>query len=338
MFSLKEIIKEISRGSELSEDEVSKRVEEKQVELSGLVSPEGAAYIIGKELGVNLLKESAKRQLKISNVLPGMRSVDVTGKVVNISEKRDFEKNGKKGSVVNLLLGDDTGSVRLPLWNNEIDVLEKLGVKEGDVVKITGGYVKENRLGNNELGLGRTGKIEKTDVEITVKEVEEKADFKAPKRSDISDLKEGEYAEVKASLVQVFRKSPFFEVCPTCESSLEKEGDVLKCKDHGKVEPKQNLVLSGVIDDGSGNIRVVFFRDLAEKVFGRNVDDLKKTGHEEPLKVYDDLNLGEDLIIRGRVKKNQFTERLELVANEVERFDPKKESENIMKHMKSIKD
>ena len=56
MYSLKDIIQEISKSSGSSESEVKKKIEEKQLELSGLVSAEGAAYIVGKELGVNLLK------------------------------------------------------------------------------------------------------------------------------------------------------------------------------------------------------------------------------------------------------------------------------------------
>jgi len=127
MLSLENIVKEISKGSGISEGDVKKKIEEKQIELSGLVSPEGAAYIVGKELGVNLLKKTAKRRLKIKNILPGMRSIDVTGKILGISDKRDFEKSGKSGSVVNLMLADETGVVRVSLWNDEIGLLEKLG-------------------------------------------------------------------------------------------------------------------------------------------------------------------------------------------------------------------
>lgn len=338
MFSLENIVKEISKVSGLSVEEVNKKIEEKQIELSGLVSPEGAAYIVGKELGVNLLKESSKRKLKIKNVIPGIRSVDVAGSIVNITERRDFEKEGRKGSVVNLIIGDDTGVVRLSLWDNEIDLIGKLGLKEGGVVKISGGYVKEDSRGNGEIRLGKAGKLEKSDMKIPeVKSV--KNDFEEVKKKNICDLNEGHYGEVRASLVQVFRRNPFFEVCPVCESRLEKEGDVWKCKDHDKVEPKYNLVLSGVMDDGSGNMRVVFFRDLAEKVWGKKMDELRKMASDDkdPMKVYENIQLGKEFIIRGMVKKNQFIERMEMVANDVKDFDPKKEVENILQNME-VKD
>lgn len=72
MFSIKDMIMEISKASNLPEEDVKRMVEEKQIELSGLVSNEGAAYIVGKELGVNLIKETVGHRLKIKNIVPGM--------------------------------------------------------------------------------------------------------------------------------------------------------------------------------------------------------------------------------------------------------------------------
>ena len=343
MHSLKEILQEIIKVSGLSEEEIKKRVEDKKTELSGLVSSEGAAYIVGKELGVNLLKETKKKHLKIKNVVSGMRSVDLLGRVVDISERRDFEKEGRKGSVVNVVLGDETGTIRLSLWDKEIDILKKLQVSEGDVLGVNNGYVKEDSRGNNELRLGKFGKTEKVEgktIEIPKGEDIEKA-FDSVKVRDIVDLKEGEYSEIRASVVQLFRRNPLFEVCPKCEGRIEKSDDAWLCKDHGNVEPRYQLVVSGVVDDGSGNVRAVFFRDLAEKVLGKKTEDIRKIYLKvsDPLSVYENLNvLGNEFLIRGRVRKNHFRERMEFIANEVELLDIERESENLMKRIEDIKD
>ncbi|NIO22436.1 MAG: hypothetical protein GTN38_00230 [Candidatus Aenigmarchaeota archaeon] len=339
MYSLKEIVQEIAKGSDLSESEVKKKIEEKQTELSGLVSQEGAAYIVGKELGVNLLKETKSKLLKIKNVVSGIRSVDLVGRVVGISEKRDFEKNGKKGSVVNVVLGDETGTIRLSLWDSEIEILNELGIKENDALKITNGYVKEDNRGNNELRIGKFGKIEKTEgkgINVPKSEDIEKV-FEKVKARDITDLRENEYSEVRASFVQLFRRNPFFEVCPKCETRVEKSGDVWVCKEHGNTEPKYQLVISGVIDDGSGNIRIILFRDLAEKVLDKKAEDLKERSSKEadPLSIYENMDvIGKEFVLRGRVRKNQFTERMEFVVNEVERMDVEKEIKNLLERIK----
>jgi len=339
MHSLEDIVREIASVSGLSAEEVKQKIKDKQTELSGLVSPEGAAYIVGKELGVNLLKET-KRRLKIKNIVSGMRSVELIGRVVNISERRDFEKGGRSGSVVNIVLGDETGTVRLSLWDDEIKLLDVLGLKENDIVKVSNAYVKVDSRGNHELRLGRFGKIEKTEGEkLPEKEGIEKS-FEVVKVRDIADLEVGEYSEIKASLVQIFRRNPFFEVCPECEGRVERSGNGWICKEHGKIEPKRQLVISGVVDDGTGNVRVVFFRELAEKVLGKSIDELKGAeGVDDPLSIYEGLDvLGKEFIIRGRLKKNQFTERMEFVANEVEEVNVNKEAEKLIEKIESVKD
>ena len=117
-----ELIKKISSLSEFSEAEIKTKVIEKQTELSGLISDEGAAYIVAKELGVQLLREQQK--LNIENIIPGMQNVDIIGRIVNISGVREFSTEKAKGKVMNLSLADTTGSVRLSLWNNEIDKIK----------------------------------------------------------------------------------------------------------------------------------------------------------------------------------------------------------------------
>ncbi|MCK5023179.1 MAG: hypothetical protein KAS04_03330 [Candidatus Aenigmarchaeota archaeon] len=334
MFSLNEIIEEISKVSGTSEDAVKKKIEEKQLELSGLVSPEGAAYIVGKELGVNLLKETVMKSLEIKNIVSGMRSVEIEAKITNISEKRDFDKNGRSGSVVNVYLADETGSTRLSLWNDEIANFETLGVKVGDVVKISSAYVKENAMGNSEMRIGRMGKIVKTDKQLNeISDVNNS--FESVKLKNISDLNVGDFCELRASLVQVYKKSPFFEVCPTCGSRIENKDGSWNCKEHGIVEPKYNMVISGVLDDGTGNIRGVFFREMAEKIFGKSTDELRGMITDDPLVIFDTLILGNEFTVKGKVKRNDFTESNEIIINDVNEINSVQEAKNIIKELEN---
>jgi replication factor A1 len=330
MLSVDQIIEEISKKTDMDAAKIRTMIEEKQEELSGLVSEEGAAYIIARENGVNLLKES-KHQLKIKNLVSGLKSVDVVAKIVGISEIRTFEKSGKEGKVVNLTLADDTGICRISLWNDETNLVTEGKIREDDVIKISRGFVITDNRGNLEIRIGR-GSLEKVEEDIDVVKMPEKGElqkFVTAQKTDISDVKEGGYYEVKASLVQVFRRNMFYEVCPVCNSRLN-EG---KCNEHGPVTPQFNVVISGVIDDGTENIRVVFFRDVAEKVFGKTVTELRNLSMKEsnPMDVYDYFdNLGKDFIFRGRVKRNQFTENVEMVVNEMEEVDVRKEIENLL--------
>ncbi len=332
MDEFEELLKEISRQSKISELKVRKLIEEKQDELSGLVSKEGAAYMVGRELGVSLIREG-RRQLKINNLVSGLRSVDLTARVMRIFEPREWEKSGKKGMVANVILGDETGTVRISLWNEELEWLNKLS--EGDAVKITGGFVKEDNRGQPEMRIGK-GRMEVTEEEVEVPETfqpRESPDVFQRKRANIAELKEGSYAEVKASIIKVFeRKSPLFNVCPECEGRVDEEKGIFTCQEHGQVKPKQRLVVSGVLDDGTGNIGAVFFGEAAEKIFGMKTEDILEFSKAADVSgIYGQCkNLGRDFVIAGRVKMNEFRERLEFVADKVEEVDVENELKRIL--------
>ncbi|MAE13494.1 hypothetical protein CMO92_02930 [Candidatus Woesearchaeota archaeon] len=93
--------------------------------------------------------------MKISELVPKQGNVEL--EEVEVTEKgeiREFSKFGKPGRVCNITVKDDTGSVQMTLWNEQIDE-----VKEGDKLKITDGWVGEWQ-GEKQLSTGRNGKFE----------------------------------------------------------------------------------------------------------------------------------------------------------------------------------
>jgi ssDNA-binding replication factor A large subunit len=335
MFSLEEIVEKICEHTGMTQKKVMQLIDEKEDELSGLVSREGAAYIVARELGISLLRES-KKQLKIKSLTEGLNSVDIVARVVNISEPRNFDKDGRKGSVANLILGDETGMVRLSLWNEEIEELAELGVKEGDVVKVSRGYVKMDNRGNLDLRIGK-GRMERVEEEVKLPELKGmERDYGTVRRKTLSEAKDGETIETRACLVQLFRKNPFFEVCSTCGVRMKNRGGKWVCDQHGEVKPDYHVVISGVLDDGYGNIRVVFFRELAEKLFGKTASELRAFAQErvDPLAIYEAFDLlGKDYVIKGRLRKNELTENLEMIANSIEEPDAKREFDLLLKEI-----
>jgi ssDNA-binding replication factor A large subunit len=333
VFSLEAMVERICEHARLEPERVRQLIAEKQDELSGLVSEEGAAYIVARELGLNMIRET-RRQLKIKNLVSGLRSVDLVARIVRISEERQFEREGRKGSVLNLLLGDETGLVRLSLWNEETRLVKEGKLKEGDTVRVTGGWVKSDNRDNPELRIGR-GAIEKVDQEVKLPEMKQlEQDFQAVREAPIRDFREGGQYETRAALVQVFRRNPFFMVCPQCEARIKEREGKFFCDDHGEVEPKPALVLSGIMDDGTGNIRAVFFRELAERMFGKGTSELRELADKatDPMSVFDQVQgLGRDFMFTGRVKRNAFTENLEFMASGIGDVDVKGEAEKLLK-------
>lgn len=92
---------------------------------------------------------------KIDDLTANQRQVQL--EKVEVTEKspvREFRKFGEPGRVCNATIKDDSGTVSLTLWNEEIDRVE-----EGDTLKIENAYVKEWR-GNLQVNTGRNGSFE----------------------------------------------------------------------------------------------------------------------------------------------------------------------------------
>src|SRR3989338_10714826 len=94
--------------------------------------------------------------MKLKELQPNQGKVDVTVEVISKEPIRSFNKFGKDGRVCNAIVKDDSGQVKLTLWNEEVD---KINV--GDILQISNGYVKEWQ-GELQLSAGKFGKMEVT--------------------------------------------------------------------------------------------------------------------------------------------------------------------------------
>ena len=92
--------------------------------------------------------------MQIKDLKPKQGNVDIIVDVLDVESPREFQKFGKPGKVANAVAKDETGDVKLTLWNEDIDK-----VKAGDKVHLTNGYVNEWQ-GEMQLTTGRMGKLE----------------------------------------------------------------------------------------------------------------------------------------------------------------------------------
>ena len=84
-----------------------------------------------------------------------MRRVDVEAKVTQKSETREVlsRYSNETYRVADAIIKDDTGTIKLTLWNEQIDE-----VNVDDRVKIENGYIRSFR-GEIQLNVGRYGKL-----------------------------------------------------------------------------------------------------------------------------------------------------------------------------------
>ena len=303
----------------LSQSEIDSKIKAKMSQLSGLVSKEGAAHIIANELGVKIFEEI--KEIKINNAQAGMRDVNLNGKVTLVFDIRAFKTEKREGKVGSFIVGDETGTIRVVLWDeSHLDIMQKQ-IKEGQIIRVENGYIKENR-GYKEIHLNNRSKIILNPPNIKIDDVHQtRANVSNSKK--IKELTENDKSvSLKGTIVQIFDPR-FFEVCSQCGKRAKLEGSSFKCNEHGNVNPEYSSVINCVLDDGSESIRVVFFRDLVAKCLGINLEDLSKL-RENPAQFENlkDVVLGKQIKIDGRVVKNDMFNRIEFISNNVEELNP----------------
>lgn len=284
------IVEKIAKYSNLKIEEVNRKIEAKRAKLSGLISQDGAAQIVAAELGINFENE----KLKIDELLPGMRKINLCGKIITLFPVRTFKtQKGEEGKVLNFILADETSNIKVVLWDtNHISLIEKGDIKENDIVDISNASMREN-----EMHLGSFSEFKKSS-----KEIENVRTERIVKEKKIYDFKIGDQLSVRAFIVQAFQPK-FFEVSKeTGRKMTENE------KEKG-VPAEKRALINIVIDDGSGTIRTVLFNENLSAL------GLKDLENPERLSYQMEALLGKEMVFSGNVRKNNFFNNEEFIID-----------------------
>ena len=157
-------INKIIEDTGLSKKEIQSLVEEKKEELKGLISDEGALFVIAKELGVEVSSENQELlneiELNISDITLNMKNIVLVGRIKDIFNLNSFNKsNGEVGYVGAFKLNDNTGDIRIVLWDDQVNVFKDERFEKNKIVKILNGNAKQGRYGGIEIHIGRFSKI-----------------------------------------------------------------------------------------------------------------------------------------------------------------------------------
>jgi ssDNA-binding replication factor A large subunit len=290
-----QIIKMISENSGIPAEEIERKIEARRAKLSGLISKEGAAQIIASELGISF----EKQKMKISNLLGGMKKINLTGKIIRMNRVAEYNKNGKSGKIGSFLLADDTSNIRVVLWDtNHISLIETGVIKEGDTIELSNGDIR-----NNELHLGGFG-----DIKLSAVVIDNVQTKPVVQKKTIDKIQMNDQVSSRAFVVQIFGPT-FYKVCPECN---KKVSETNSCETHGVVLPKRNAILTLIIDDGTGSIRAVLFTEQIKKI----ASEAELENAETFALKRNDL-LGKEIVIEGSVRKNRLSENLEIFVNEL---------------------
>jgi replication factor A1 len=245
-------IKKIVEETGLSKNEIQTLVEEKKEELKGLISDEGALFVIAKELGVDVASENQELlndvELNISDITLNMKNIVLVGRIKDIYNVNSFNKNnGETGYVGSFLLHDKTGDIRIVLWDDQVSIFNDERFEKNEIVKVLNGNSKTGRNGGLEVHIGRFSKVMLSPEDVDYK--------KYPKAKDnfvkIQDINEN-------------------------LGSTSTEGKVVNrfpVKEFTKKDGQLGRVCSITLRDSTSKIRITFWNEDIEKIENIEVGD-----------------------------------------------------------------
>lgn len=290
-----QLVQLIAEHAGLTKEDIERRIEAKQAKLSGLISREGAAQVIAAELNISF----DKQLIKIAQIVPGMRKINIVGKIIQSFPIREYNKNGRSGRIGSFILADDTSNIRTVLWDeHHIDLIDKGTISEESMVEITNASLR-----NGELHLGSFSEIKRSD-KIFLSIVTEKPVTK----KNIYHFMPNDSVSTRAFIVQLFEPR-FFVVCPQCRKKVTPDNE---CTEHGKIVPQKRALVGLVIDDGTDSIRATVFNENLSQLFSEQ--ELEQT---ELFALKKQDLLGREVELRGTVRRNTLFNNNDFVITEV---------------------
>jgi len=92
-------------------------------------------------------------QVKVREIRGGMRNMKITGRLKEVGKPTEIATRFGPATLATAILEDETGSVRLNLWREQIEL-----AKAGDTIVLENAFAREFG-GVVEVNIGADGKI-----------------------------------------------------------------------------------------------------------------------------------------------------------------------------------
>jgi ssDNA-binding replication factor A large subunit len=192
-------------------------------------------------------------ECKIGDLISGGSNVQVVGRILSVESERTFSRSdGSEGKVASITISDETGRIRLVLWDKQTQIIES--ITEGKSIEVTKGYIRK-RESQLELHVGKGGSVNIVEGEVEF----------SVKSNKINTLEIGDTADIQGVIV-VADPTRVFD---------RKDGT-------------KGQVRNIRIQDGTGEIRMALWDEKADIEIGPGdkilcTDILVKEGWQEDL-------------------------------------------------------
>ncbi|MHA2400480.1 MAG: hypothetical protein ACXADU_16520 [Promethearchaeota archaeon] len=272
-------------------------VEDKKTDLKGLISEEGALFIIARELGVDVKDENKdllkEIEVSISDITSNMKNITIVGRIKDIYRVNKFNRSdGGEGYVGSFLLHDSTGDVRIVLWDEHVNIFKDTNFVNNEVIKIINGNARLGRFEEIEIHVGRFSKLELSP----------------------DDVDYNKHPKIKDELTSINKIN-------LNHKSISVEGKIIQLspiKEFTRKSGELGRLRSMNLLDSTGSIRLTFWNEDVDKINNLKVDDVISISNLNPkLNGLDsktiDLNANRGSVVKKLTKTLQV--KVDLVNN-----------------------
>ncbi|WP_295113856.1 OB-fold nucleic acid binding domain-containing protein [uncultured Methanobrevibacter sp.] len=237
------------------------------------LSEEQASAMFIPELST--LEKALYDYKKISDVDEDDTDIIIIGRVIELNDITHFDRdNGDTGSVRNIEIADDTGSIKVVLWNDDANIDLEIGMP----IKLQNPRIDLDRDNRLQAVIGRgTTILEPSENELnklpTYEELKEAIYVPKPIESLLED---DTNVCVTGVIKEVGTDKNILVKCPNCRSNVETTIEENVCDNCGHAfdEPDYTLMVPTRIEDETGEIQATFFDKLAEELIQMKKEDV----------------------------------------------------------------
>lgn len=258
-FNIEDIYQALLKAG-ITEEEIKRQINERYNELQGFMSKQAILFLIAKEHGLDIASSNTDElihqeidyndfAIPISNITETMSNIVITGRILRIFDTHNFvRKDGSPGKVGSCIIGDKSGTIKVVLWDEQTEILEKDFFKVGEIVQVIGGYSKVGLDDKIEVHLSKARKIILSPKDVSLSQVPPLDTFKDLKVQGATASKKGSELSIK----ELLDKEGFIKVI-TGVIKIEEFKEIIK------KNGEKTFLLKLILSDDTSAIRVLIW-------------------------------------------------------------------------------
>lgn len=232
-------------------------------------------------------------ETKLIDLEQGDRGRTITAVVEEVEERTIDGREGET-TILSGVVADDTARLPFTDWNPHPEITQ------GETIRVENVYVQEYR-GAPSINFSEFSTVTPVETEFDAPDAQRYSIREARDTNGAYDI------TVRGHVVGIRDGSGLIQRCPECGRLVQKG----RCRQHGDVEPVDDLRTKAILDDGTSVITVILDTELTEAIYGGDVSAARAEAEElmdqeaVTTTIRDEI-VGREFEVRGHVNVDEY--------------------------------